>query len=241
MRRKARDDREYHSYITESFDRWARLYDPFLALFRLKGVRRATVEMSGAQPGDRVLDVCTGTGDVALEFARRCDDVVGIDLSAGMLAVARKKDGEGKVHFLQMDATRLDFADREFDVSAISFGLHDMPPEAREEALRELARVTRKRIVIVDYNPPSNPILRAIYIALVSLWESKYFPEFARSDFGGLLARCGLQVERERPTYFGFLRICVCRPDEREKNDLAGGQDKDQSVAGADLQLARPP
>jgi len=44
--------------------------------------------MSGAQPGDRVLDVCTSTGDVALEFARRCDDVVGIDLPAGMLAVA---------------------------------------------------------------------------------------------------------------------------------------------------------
>ena len=88
MRRKARDDREYHSYITESFDRWARLYDPFLALFRLKGVRRATVAMSGAQPGDRVLDVCTSTGDVALEFAKKCDDVTDINLSSEMLAVA---------------------------------------------------------------------------------------------------------------------------------------------------------
>ena len=214
MRRNTRDDEEYRSYITASFDRWARLYDPFLALFRLKGVRRATVEMSGAQPGDRVLDVCTGTGDLALEFARRCDDVVGIDLSPEMLAVARKKDREGKAHFLQMDATRLDFADREFDVSAISLALHDMPPEAREETLRELARVTRKRIVIVDYNPPSNPILRAIYIALVSLWESKYFPEFARSDFKGLLARCGLRVKAEKTTWLGFLRICVCHPDE---------------------------
>ena len=214
MRRNTRDDEEYRSYITASFDRWARLYDPFLALFRLKGVRRATVEMSGAQPGDRVLDVCTGTGDLALEFARRCDEVVGIDLSPEMLAVARKKDREGKAHFLQMDATRLDFADREFDVSAISLALHDMPPEAREETLRELARVTQKRIVIVDYNPPSNPLLRAIYIALVSLWESKYFPEFARSDFKGLLARCGLRVKAEKTTWLGFLRICVCHPDE---------------------------
>ena len=214
MRRNTRDDEEYRSYITASFDRWARLYDPFLALFRLKGVRRATVEMSRAQPGDRVLDVCTGTGDLALEFARRCDEVVGIDLSPEMLAVAQKKDREGKAHFLQMDATRLDFADREFDVSAISLALHDMPPEAREETLRELARVTRKRIVIVDYNPPSNPILRAIYIALVSLWESKYFPEFARSDFKGLLARCGLRVKAEKTTWLGFLRICVCHPDE---------------------------
>ena len=87
----AKGNQEHHPYITESFDRWAKLYDPFLALFRLKGVRRATVEMSGAQPGDRVLDVCTGTGDLALEFGRRCDDVVGIDLSTGMLAVAQRR------------------------------------------------------------------------------------------------------------------------------------------------------
>ena len=90
MRRKARDDRGYRSYITESFDRWARLYDPFLALFRLKGVRRETVEMSGVRPGDRVLDVCTGTGDLALGFAKKCDDVTGIDLSSEMLAVAQR-------------------------------------------------------------------------------------------------------------------------------------------------------
>jgi len=86
----AKGNQEHHPYITESFNRWARLYDPFLALFRLKGVRRATVEMSGAQPGDRVLDACTGTGGVALEFAKKCDDVTGIDLPAGMLAVAHQ-------------------------------------------------------------------------------------------------------------------------------------------------------
>ena len=88
MRRKAREDQEYHLYITESFDRWARLYDPFISLLRLKGVRRQTVEMSGAQPGSRVLDVCTG--DAALEFAKKCDEVVGIDLSSEMLAVAQR-------------------------------------------------------------------------------------------------------------------------------------------------------
>lgn len=195
-----------------SSTRWAKLYDPFLSLFRLNGVRRQTVEMSGVRPDDRVLDVCTGTGDVALEFSRRCDNVTGIDLSAKMLAVARKKDKDNRVRFLQMDATRLDFADKEFDVSAISFGLHDMPPEVREEALREMMRVTRGKIVIVDYNPPPNRFLRALYIALVSLWESKYFPEFARSDLEGLLARCGLQVEREKRVWLGFLRICACHP-----------------------------
>ena len=217
MRGNAKGDEEYRSYITKSFARWAKLYDLFLSLFRLKRVRRETVETSGVQPGDRVLDVCTGTGDVALEFARRCNDVTGIDLSAEMLAVARKKDKDDRVRFLQMDATRMDFADKQFDASAISFGLHDISPEAREEALREMARVTRKRIVIVDYNPPPNRLLRALYIAIVSLWESKYFPEFARSDFKRLLARCGLRAEREKPVYFWFLRICVCRLDREDE------------------------
>jgi len=208
--------REYRSYTTASFARWARFYDAFVALFGVRGMRRAAVEISGVQPGDRVLDVCTGTGDVALEFAKQCDDVTGIDLTAEMLAKARKKDPEGKVRFLEMDATELDFADGEFDVSAVSFGLHDMPPQVREEALREMARVTRDRIIIVDYNPPPTRGLRALYIAIVSLWESKYFPEFARGDFRNLLARCGLCVEAERAFYLGLLRICravtVCRP-----------------------------
>lgn len=209
-----RKDDGYRLCTIASFDRWAKLYDPFLSLFRLKGVRRKTVDMSGVRPGDRVLDVCTGTGDVALQFAKRCNDVTGIDLSAEMLAIARSKDSQGKVRFLQMDATKLDFADKEFDVSSISFALHDMPPEVREEALREIGRVTRGKIVIVDYNPPPSRLLRALYIAVASLWESKYVLDFARSDLEGLLAGCGLKVERERAARLGFVRTCLDHPRE---------------------------
>jgi ubiquinone/menaquinone biosynthesis C-methylase UbiE len=203
----------YRSDNIASFARWARIYDTFAALLRIEGVRRKTVEMSGVQPADRALDVCTGTGEVALAFADQCDDVTGVDLSPDMLAVARRKDREGRVRFLQMDATKLDFADGEFDVSSISFGLHDMPSGVREQVLQEMARVTKRRIVIVDYNPPRNPTLRALYIALVSLYESKYFPEFARSDFDGLLARSGLQVEKTQSVYLGFVRLCLALPN----------------------------
>jgi demethylmenaquinone methyltransferase/2-methoxy-6-polyprenyl-1,4-benzoquinol methylase len=212
MQDKAAGGAEYRSYTTASFARWARFYDLFVALFGVRVVRRAAVEIGDLQPGDRVLDVCTGTGDVALEFAKRCDEVTGIDLTPEMLAQARKKDPEGNVRFLQMDATRLDFADGEFDVSAVSFGLHDMPAQVREAALREMVRVTKDRIVIVEYNPPGNRVLRALYVAIVSLWESKYFPEFARADLRDLLARCGLRLEAERAFYLGLLRVCRCRP-----------------------------
>jgi ubiquinone/menaquinone biosynthesis C-methylase UbiE len=196
----------------DSYDRWARYYDPFISVFRLREVRRQTVEICGVRPGDRVLDVCTGTGDVALEFARRCDDVTGIDLSEGMLAVAREKDRQGKIRFLQMDATAMDFSDDAFDVSSVSFGLHDMPPDVREQVLREMARVTRGKVVITEYRSPPNPLLRALYIAVGSLYESQYFPGFVRSDFEGLLARCGLEVVEQRHVHAGLLRICLASP-----------------------------
>jgi demethylmenaquinone methyltransferase/2-methoxy-6-polyprenyl-1,4-benzoquinol methylase len=204
-------EKEYRSYTVKSFDRWAKFYDPFVSLFRVGRLRREAVEMSSVGRGDRVLDVCTGTGAQALEFARRCDDVTGVDLSAGMLAAARKKDKDGRVRFLEMDATRLGFGDKEFDVSCISFGLHDMPPEAREEVLREMTRVTKGRIVIVDYKSPRNRFRRWLRVALISLYESKYFRDFMRSDFQALLARCGLQVEREKAAWLEFVRICLCR------------------------------
>jgi ubiquinone/menaquinone biosynthesis C-methylase UbiE len=203
-------EKEYRSDTVEFFDRWAKFYDPFVSLFRLGRVRREAVEMSSVGRGDKVLDVCTGTGAQAFEFARRCDGVTGIDLSAGMLAVARKKDKEGRVGFVSMDATNLDFSDKEFDVSCISFGLHDMPPEVREEVLREMGRVTRGKIVIVDYRPRENRFLRAVYRTLIPVYESEYFPDFIRSDFEALLARCGLQVEGEKALWLGFVRICLC-------------------------------
>jgi len=204
-------EKGYRSYTRNLFDRWARFYDPFVALFGLGGVRREAVRISGARRGDKVLDVCTGTGAQALEFARRCDDVTGVDLSAGMLAVAGKKDKDGRVRFLRMDATRLGFGDEEFDASCISFGLHEMPPEVREQVLREMGRVTKGRIVIVDYKPPRNRFRLRLRTALISLYESKYFADFMRSDFEALLARCGLQVQREKAVWLGFVRICLCR------------------------------
>lgn len=213
MQTDAAENQGYHSYTIASFARWAKVYDAFTTLLRIEDVRRQTVEISRVQPGDKVLDVCTGTGDVALAFARQCGDVTGIDLSPDMLAVAQKKDTKSKIRFVQMDATRMDFGDGEFDVSSISFGLHDMPSDVREKVLQEMARATRRWIVITDYNPPQNPILRAFYVALISLYESKYFPGFARSDFEGLLTCCGLEVAVQKPACGGLVSIWLASPN----------------------------
>ena len=210
--RKKRKNQDYRSYITKGFTRWAKIYDPFISVFRLQGARKEAVEMTGATDGDRVLDVCTGTGETAMAFADRCNDVTGVDLTEAMLAIAKKKDAKNRIRFMQMDASKLDFKDKEFDVSSVSFGLHDMPSEVREEVLAELARVTKRAVLILDYNPPKNPLLRASYIGLISLYESKYFREFCKIDFADLTARFGLQIVKEKTAWLGFMRIYVCKP-----------------------------
>jgi len=205
-------EREYRRYITAFFARWARLYDPFTSLFRLNRFRREAVKMSGAKGTDRVLDVCTGTGEMAMSFAERCKDVTGIDISDAMLKIANKKGERKSVRFLRMDADRLAFPDKAFDVSSISFGLHEMPPQIREAVLREMARVTKRRVIIIDYNQPRRPVLRALYARAISIYESRYFSEFFKSDLEQLLARNGLQLEEVKTVMLGIMQICVCRP-----------------------------
>ena len=162
--------------------------------------------------GDRVLDVCTGTGEMAFPFADRGSRITGVDLDADALEVARKKDRNNQINFQQMDASRLLFPDRAFDVSAVSFGLHNKPLEVREAVLREMARVTKQKVVIVDYRAPTNPVLRTLYIRIISPCESRYFGEFCRSSLEDLLDQAGLEITRQKPTLLGLVAIWVCSP-----------------------------
>jgi ubiquinone/menaquinone biosynthesis C-methylase UbiE len=99
------------------------LVDPLL-----KDLRKFTPEFSGMKVGDKVIDVCCGTGAQALEYGRRGIIAVGIDSSQDMLKIATKNRVRQKavnVSFQLADATNLPFLDRYFNYATISFGLHD--------------------------------------------------------------------------------------------------------------------
>jgi demethylmenaquinone methyltransferase/2-methoxy-6-polyprenyl-1,4-benzoquinol methylase len=127
--------------------------------------RRAAVRLDGAR---RVLDVCSGTGDLALEIRRRCGArVVATDFSPAMLRIgarkaARKKLGD-TVRFQAGDTLRLPFRDGAFDACAAAFGLRNLFDPAR--GLAEMARVTRPggRVVVLEFTRPGNPLLRGAY------------------------------------------------------------------------------
>ena len=131
------------------------------------------------------------------------------DLSEDMLKIAKRKNRYENVRFMLADATNMPFEDNYFDVSCISFGLHDMPHDIREKVLDEMKRVSKK-IVIIDYNIPRNRLHRFLHVLITSLYESKYYKDFAERDLRELLGHHNLKVIKETFGLIDFVRILVC-------------------------------
>jgi demethylmenaquinone methyltransferase/2-methoxy-6-polyprenyl-1,4-benzoquinol methylase len=127
--------------------------------------RHAMVAAVRAQPGQRVLDVATGTGLVARELVRRYGcRVVGLDQSEEMLERARALTaGTPEVEFVGGEAERLPFADAEFDALTFTYLLRYVDDPAA--TMRELARVVRPggRIAMLEFHVPERPPLRAAW------------------------------------------------------------------------------
>ncbi len=201
------DEEEYYSLTKKVFGIWAPFYDIFV--LPISRVRDKVVDFTNVKNGSKILDVATGTGKQAFAFAKKGYDVTGIDLSEEMLKVASKKNKYKNVKFEVADATNMPFENNKFDVSCVSFALHDMPLTIREKVLKEMVRVTKPKgmIVIVDYALPKNRIGRFLIYHFVRLWERYYYPEFIKSDLGTLLRNLGIEIKEEIPVLLGAGRI----------------------------------
>jgi len=196
----------YRRYLHDFFGRWSPLYDAFalpIAFVYAAGAREA-----GAAPGRTVVDLCSGTGELALRCARRGARVTAVDFTPSMLARGRHKGRGLTVRFVEADARRLPFADASFDVAVLSFALHDMPSGVRVEALQEGARVAREGVVVIDYDPPRRGLARRAVLALLGSFETAYLRGFAREGGAATaLDRAGLETVRRRrplPGWFGI-------------------------------------
>jgi demethylmenaquinone methyltransferase/2-methoxy-6-polyprenyl-1,4-benzoquinol methylase len=172
---RSRDD------VRAMFDRIVPRYDVMNRLmtggrdvaWRRLAVREALRDRNRSQT--RVLDIATGTGDLALALrAAGASDVVGLDFSAAMLREARRKDaaavGDRRITWVEGDAMSLPFSDESFDAVTVAFGLRNMP--SYPAALVEMERVLRPAgtLVCLETTPLQAPVLRAVfdwYFALV--------------------------------------------------------------------------
>src|SRR5882762_9631681 len=130
--------------------------------------RKATVRLSGAKAGDRVLDCATGTGDLAFAFQRavgRQGNVIGTDFCAEMLDVARlKAEHEGTpTQFEEADTLKLPYDDASFDVASIAFGIRNVDDPAL--GVREMARVVRPGgvVAVLEFGQPGGALFGPLY------------------------------------------------------------------------------
>lgn len=131
--------------------------------------RRAAVRLAGAGPDDRVLDVCSGTGDLAIDLAKTGAAVVGSDFTLAMLARAPAKV---RAHadrlaqapwFVAGDTISLPFRAASFDLVTVAFGIRNVSDPL--QGLREMHRVTRPggRIVVLEFCKPRVPVVGGLY------------------------------------------------------------------------------
>ncbi len=221
--------------IRPLFNRMAATYDRgnrTLSLLIDQVWRRRTVSALSIRDGQYVLDIATGTADMALEAARQADcRVAGIDLSEAMLGVARRKNAQspfaGRCFFLQGDGTRTPFRDGSFHHAMISFGIRNV--QDMDSLFRETLRILKPggRFAILEFSLPETPVIRQLYLfyfsrvlpligaAIAGKKEPYFYLRDSVLDFEPPRAleqrilRNGFRLAASRPFTFGICHLYV--------------------------------
>ena len=229
--------------IAGMFDAIARRYDTLNHLLSAGLDRRwraQAIASLGLTGRERLLDMCTGTADLALAAAtaaRPAAAVVGVDFSGQMLAIGQKKVRAAglapRVHLARGDATRVPLPDASFDAATIAFGIRNVvDPEA---GCRELHRVLRAggRLAVLEFGSPTTPGLKQAYLwyfrhvlprigRLVSRHAGAYsylpasvseFP--AGEGFAAILRQAGFRAVTYRRLAFGIVYLYLAGKDDQ--------------------------
>ncbi|MBL8876316.1 MAG: bifunctional demethylmenaquinone methyltransferase/2-methoxy-6-polyprenyl-1,4-benzoquinol methylase UbiE [Phycisphaerae bacterium] len=190
---KAGKVRSMFNAIAGSYDLNNRLH----SFGRDQAWRKHAVRTAQIKPGDRVLDVACGTGDLTEWFARSAaTEVIGLDFTRGMLDVAREKrasnlthEQASKVSYVEGDAMNLPFEAQSFDALSIAFGIRNVASPAK--ALSEFQRVLRPggRLIVLEFDRPA------------------WFPMRQLNDFycGWLMPRTASLIARDRSGAYRYL------------------------------------
>jgi demethylmenaquinone methyltransferase / 2-methoxy-6-polyprenyl-1,4-benzoquinol methylase len=157
--------------VSDLFATIARRYDLIndLQSFGLHRLwKRRVVQLAQIKLGDRALDLCCGTGDLALALAQQGAATTGLDFSQPMLEVAAQRQRNLKsqvssLKFVQGDAQQVPFPDGSFDIVTVGYGLRNLT--SWERGLDEMHRVARPgaRLIVLEFGKPANVLWRAIY------------------------------------------------------------------------------
>lgn len=222
------------SQVENMFDGIAPKYD-FLNHFLTLNIdscwRKAAVKMLTVAPHSKFLDVASGTGDLALAIYKKKnpDQIVGIDISDGMLEFGRrkikKKGLENIITFKQENCENLSFKDQEFEAATIGFGIRNF--QHPDKGLDEIFRVLKPQgeLVVLEFSRPSNKLFRVIYdlyfksvLPLIGKLFSKhnfaynYLPQSVLDfpygeNFANMMRTAGFEDIQYKPLTFGIAMV----------------------------------
>jgi len=173
---------------------YATIIDPLL-----RDVRLYAIAFSGMKAGDRVLDVCCGTGDQVFYYARAGIVAAGIDLDPHMLELARRDKRNRafrEVSFQIADAQELPFKDGLFDYASISFALHEKEQETGNRVISEMKRVVKEEgaLIFIDFSVPLPENMLSYFVKIVEFMAGRAH----HRCFKDYLAQGGLDVLLKR-------------------------------------------
>ncbi len=218
--------------VAEMFDNIAPKYD-FLNHFFSLGIdiqwRKKVRKMVHTRKVESILDIATGTGDLAITLHKPGISIKGVDISAGMLEVAREKiiakGLENDITMIQGDAESIPFPDDHFDVITVAFGARNF--ENLEKGLKDMLRTLKPdgRIFILEFSKPTRTPFKQFYgfyfryiMPGIGKLVSKdnaaytYLPESVQAfpfgeEFLGIMERCGYKNTECKPLTMGIASI----------------------------------
>jgi ubiquinone/menaquinone biosynthesis C-methylase UbiE len=202
----------------DQFGKHSQLYAKSSALSNQENLRHI-IELTAPSKNDRLLDVATGTGFLAIEFAKHVREVVGIDFTDEMLAIAKQyriDESVGNVIFETADVESIPFGDSGFDIVSCRFAFHHfLHPET---ATSEIARVLRPggKIVISDISSPEDSAKSDYQNEMEILRDPSHVKHYQTSEFLQMLEDHGFDIlhAEDWPMDFGFDEwISMVEPD----------------------------
>jgi len=194
------------------FLNYSTIIDPIL-----KDIRVFSLSFSGIKKGNKVLDICCGTGDQLFYYAKEGIFSFGIDLDPKMIKMAEKKKkklGLDNVSFQVADAQNLPFENDFFDLTSISFTLHEKKNTTRKKIISEMKRTTKKggNFIFIDFRMPLPKNLYSFFIKTVEYFAGKEHFEFfkdylGRGGLNEIFKENKIKIEKRHLTKNGVVEI----------------------------------
>lgn len=206
-----------YSRLPLFYDQWIRAWSSLLG--GLGPMRDEAFSLLAPGPGEKILDLCCGTGRFTLPLVHGSREVIGVDASAKMLSYLAAREGASGLRLVTADARHLPFAGGVLDKVLLCGALHEMPTRDRQRVLREMHRVLRpggRSLVVEPAYPTRSVVAKGVYRLLFNPLnpESRTLRQMHQRGLAREIAESGFRILRRRVTNKGFMEHVLSTKDE---------------------------